>query len=179
MATNKNYVKTEKGHAEVSTRGLALPPRVRAILIRTDGKLTDEVLTADAIKVGAPADVLAQLEAQGLIERAGGAVPVSAAVTAAAIAAPTVAAASGVATAEPQDIPADDFGKFRAAKKLMTDAVVSAGGMKSFLFTMKLERLSNLDDVRNFLPTFREYIAKASGFDAAQSMTANLEALLK
>lgn len=60
------YRKTAKGIAEIETRALRLPPRLRSALILVDGKKSDEELAA-LIAGDAPA-TLASLRGDGLIE---------------------------------------------------------------------------------------------------------------
>jgi hypothetical protein len=153
MAAGDIYRKSERGAAEVKDRKLKLVPRVRTMLILIDGTIPGFMLKEDAARVGAPADFLEQLVASGLIERAGGAEPA---------AAPA----------------ADEFTRFREAKDFMNRTIVDALGIKSFFFTMKLERASTLADLRELAEPYREAMAKAEGWEHAAVMAARLKEML-
>jgi LPS export ABC transporter permease LptG len=119
MGAGDIYRKSAKGLAEIGDRKLKLPPRLRTMLILVDGERPEFMLKEDAERMGAPADALAQLLAAGLIERVSGVQP------------------GAPAAAAPR---ADEFARFREAKNLMNTTIVDALGIKSFFFTMKLER---------------------------------------
>jgi hypothetical protein len=161
MAAGDIYRKTERGAAEVRDRKLKLNARLRTMLILIDGAIPEFMLKEDASRVGAPADFLDQLVAAGLIERAN------------AGAAPKPAAA-GNAPAPP----ADEFTRFREAKNFMNTTIVDALGIKSFFFTMKLERAAVVDDLRELAEPYREALAKAEGWEHASVMAARLKEML-
>jgi hypothetical protein len=160
MADDDVYRKTARGAAEVKERRAKLSPRLRTMLILVDGTATRAKLAEDGARVGAPADFLDQLAAAGLIERVGGGAPREAKAAAAAA-------------------PADEFERFRAAKQFMNDTIVDALGIKSFFFTMKLERAAVLADLRDLAGPYREAIAKARGEDEAALLAKRLEAMLR
>jgi hypothetical protein len=70
------------------------------------------------------------------------------------------------------------FERLRAAKEFMNVTVVDALGLKSFFFTLKLERASTLDDLRDLVEPYRDAIAKV---DEAQAdvLTGRLQKLLR
>ena len=110
----------------------------------------------EGAKVGAPPDFLEQLAAMGLIEKA------------------------GPASAAPAEVPApDEFTRFRAAKDFMNTTIVDAMGIKSFFFTMKLERAANVADLRELAPTYREALAKAMGEGEAEVLALRLAEMLR
>ena len=160
MAGGSIYRKTERGAAEVKQRKLKLNPRVRTMLILIDGVLPELILKADAARVGAPADFLEQLVDAGLIERVGAAD------------AKPASAVTGAAA------PPDEFTRFREAKNFMNTTIVDALGIKSFFFTMKLERAGVVDDLRALVEPYREAISKAEGEEHAQVMVARLKEML-
>ena len=161
MADDDVYRKTARGAAEVKERRAKLSPRLRTMLILVDGTATRAKLAQDAARVGAPADFLDQLAAAGLVERLGGVAPREAQRAAAPAA------------------PADEFERFRAAKQFMNDTIVDALGIKSFFFTMKLERAGVLADLRDLAGPYREAIAKARGEAEAELLATRLEAMLR
>jgi hypothetical protein len=160
MAAGDIYRKTEHGAAEVKDRKLKLNPRVRTMLILIDGTIPEFMLKEDAGRVGAPADFLEQLVAAGLIER---------------VAAPGPAPAKAGGAAAPVG---DEFTRFRAAKDFMNTTIVEALGIKSFFFTLKLERAGTLADLRGLAEPYREAIAKAEGWEHAAVMGARLQEML-
>jgi hypothetical protein len=171
MAAGDIYRKTEQGMAEVRERKVKLPPRVRTMLILIDGERPELILKEEAAKVGAPGDFLQQLAAAGLIEKAG-----SARGPGAAPASPAAPAVDSPAT--PAASPADEFTRFREAKNFMNTTIVDALGIKSFFFTMKLEKASVTADLRGLLDDYEKAIAKAQGAEAAQVLAARARELL-
>jgi hypothetical protein len=163
MAAGSVYRKTERGAAEVRDRKLKLAPRLRTMLILIDGAIPEFMLKEDAQRVGAPPDFLQQLLQAGLIERVEGA----AGGPAQAAAGPTPRAAF-----------ADEFARFRAAKDFMNATIVDALGIKSFFFTLKLERAGVVADLRELVEPYREAIAKAEGEEQAEVLVARLKELL-
>ena len=160
MAAGSVYRKTERGVAEVKDRSLKLNARVRTMLILIDGTMPEFMLKEDGQRVGAPADFLQQLLAAGLIERLDG-----------------PAAAPGAAPAA-KPVFADEFARFREAKNFMNATIVDALGIKSFFFTMKLERAGVVADLRELVEPYREAMAKAGGDAHAEVMVARLKEML-
>jgi len=146
MGAGDIYRKSEKGLAEIGDRKLKLPPRLRTMLILVDGERPEFMLKEDGQRMGAPPDALAQLLAAGLIERVSGVEP------------------GAPAAAAPR---ADEFARFREAKNLMNTTIVDALGIKSFFFTMKLERAGNTADLAGLLDDYEKAIAKAQGAEQA------------
>jgi len=161
MAAGTIYRKTQRGAGEVRDRKMKLAPRVRTMLILIDGTIAESTLKEDGARVGAPADFLEQLVASGLIERVEG------------TAAPIVPQ-TGMAQATPQD----EFARFREAKDFMNATIVEALGIKSFFFTLKLERAAVVADLQSLVEPYREAIAKAEGDDHANLMVARLREML-
>jgi len=162
MAAGTIYRKTQRGAAEVRDRKMKLGPRVRTMLILIDGTIAESTLKDDGARVGAPADFLEQLVASGLIERVeGAAVP--------------LASATRTAPATPQD----EFARFREAKDFMNATIVDALGIKSFFFTLKLEKAGVVADLRELAGPYREALAKAEGEEHANVMAARLDEMLR
>lgn len=160
MAAGDIYRKTARGAAEISQRKLKLNPRLRTMLILVDGVQPEFILKEEAGKIGAPPDFLQQLVATGLIERAAGS-PVAAA--------PGPAAAAQATT--------DPFLRFRETKNFMNTTVVDALGIRSFFFTLKLEKAATLDDLRALVEPYEEAMAKADETQA-QVLIARLRDML-
>ena len=168
MAAGDIYRKTERGAAEVRDRKLKVNPRVRTMLILIDGANPEFMLKEDAARVGAPVDFLEQLLAAGLIERVQGTGPAPAA----------KAKATATTTARAAAPAPDEFTRFREAKNFMNVTIVDALGIKSFFFTMKLERAGTVADLRELEEPYREAMAKAEGWEHAAVMAARLKEML-
>ena len=160
MSAGDIYRKTARGSQEIAQRKVKLNPRVRTMLILIDGLQPELLVKEEAAKVGAPADFLEQLLRQGLIEKAG-----------------RVAGAGAPAPAT-QAAP-DEFSRFRAAKDFMNVTIVDALGIKSFFFTLKLERAGTLADLRVLAGPYREALAKSEGDAQAVVLAARLEEMLR
>jgi hypothetical protein len=164
MGAGDIYTKTSLGVQEVSNRKMKLSPRLRTMLILIDGRQPALILKEEAEKVGAPDDFLEQLVALQLVIKSG------------------VAVVSGPQEAEQApDAPApaaDEYTRFRAAKDFMNSSVVNALGIKSFFFTLKLERAGNVADLRGLVDGYREAISKGSGPEEAEVLTRRLKVML-
>jgi len=167
MAAGDIYRKTALGASEITSRKLKLNPRVRTMLILIDGAQPEFILREEAVKVGAPIVFLDELLKLGLIEKAGRA------------SVPGQPAAGPAANAASAAAPGDEFSRFRAAKDFMNITIVDALGIKSFFFTLKLERASTRADLRELAPAYREAIAKAEDEAAADVLAARLEEMLR
>jgi hypothetical protein len=159
MAAGDIYRKTARGSAEIGARKLKLNPRVRTMLVLIDGTRPELLVKEEARTVGAPPDFLEQLLALGLIERGGR------------TAGPAPAAGAGKAEE-------GGYEQFRKAKDFMNVTVVDALGIKSFFFTLKLERAGTVEDLRALVEPYRQAIAKS---DEAQAevLTARLQEMLR
>ncbi len=162
MSAGDIYSKSQLGMEEVSTRKIKLSSRVRTMLILVDGHVPVFVLKEEAEKVGAEADFIEQLEAKGLIVKTG-------AVT-----------AKGPQREEEQYSAQsnDDFTRFRSAQDFMNASVVNSLGIKSFFFTLKLERAANLSDLRDLLEPYKASITKGSGQAEADVLSLRLLKIL-
>jgi hypothetical protein len=166
MAAADIYRKTALGLAEIKDRKLKLNPRLRTMLILVDGVQTEEMLQDEAAGVGAPADFLVQLVAAGVIELASGTGPAE------------PERAAPVARA-PQSGPRDAFTRFREAKSFMNSTIVDAMGLKSFMFTMKLERANSLEELSDLIDAFQAALAGARDPGYARVMTEKLREMLR
>lgn len=166
MAAGDIYRKTQSGAAEITNRKLKLSPRLRTMLILIEGTHPEFLMKEEGAKLGAPPDFIEQLLAMGLIEKAGratGPVPDDA---------PSLSAGDVSAPAP------DEFVRFRAAKDFMNTTLVDALGLKSFFFTMKLERAGNRADLRALVEGYRAALEKAYGGDQADVFVRRLTKLL-
>ena|SRR5579862_3402616 len=166
MAAADIYRKTALGLAEIKERKLKLSPRLRTMLILVDGAQTEEMLQEEAAGVGAPADFIAQLAAAGLVELASG----TGSPARAAASSPPDAAGAG---------PRDAFTRFREAKAFMNSTIVDAMGLKSFMFTMKLEKANSLEELADLVDAYRTALSGAKNEGYARTMTEKLKEMLR
>lgn len=165
MSAGDIYGKTALGTQEVSNRKMKLPPRLRTMLILIDGHQPALILREEAGKLGAPEDFLEQLVALNLIEKVGS--------SAAPVASTSESPAAGHVAAK------DEYSRFRAAKDFMNVTVVDALGIKSFFFTLKLERAGNVADLRELVDAYHDAIKKGSGAEEARVLTERLNVMLR
>lgn len=165
MSAGAIYGKTSLGVQEMSSRKLKLSPRLRTMLILVDGHQPALILEDEAAKLGAPADFLDQLVGMRLIEKIGSAA--------------TAESKAADQTHVEHVVETDEFSRFRAAKDLMNVSVVDALGIRSFFFTLKLERAGTLADLRDLVSPYREAITKGSSAEEAQVFTERLKAMLR
>lgn len=149
------FVKTPAGSEEVASRERRLPPRLRTLLIMVDGARSASQLRDAGLQLGAPEDSLDRLEAQGLIARGGSGSG------AAAPAAGYDATRPEAPATLPSAATLDPVQRFLETKKLMNEAVVDALGLRSFLFTLKLEKCATLADLQAILPDFGKALSKS------------------
>ena len=72
----------------------------------------------------------------------------------------------------------DEFTRFRQAKDFMNVTIVDALGIKSFFFTLKLEKAGVVADLRELVEAYRAALAKAEGEEHAEVMVARLKEML-
>jgi hypothetical protein len=154
---NQLYKKTHKGEEEIKARGAKLPQKLRTMLILIDGSKTRTQLNGIAKQLGIGDDYLKQLEEQGLIV---GDVHGTAAQAAASVA------------------PQDEFERFRQAQRFMNQTAVNALGMRSFFFTLKLEKCSTRSELADLLDDYAKALAKGAGAGEAEVLTEQARQLL-
>jgi hypothetical protein len=159
------------------------------MLILIDPRKTADELRDQAGKLGVPPDFLETMVHDGYILPVGNVAPAvvggaTAVPGSTAAAAPTATDAgdAGDAQAPAADpgvaVPSDEFAKFREAKTFMNETVVTALGIRAFMFTLRLERCSNRADLAALFPDYEKAIRKGAGEADAQVLTANLRELL-
>lgn len=163
------FDKTQSGRDEMRSRSREMSQRARSVLIMVDGVRTVRELRHAAERLTAPADTMETLLALGLIVQTRSAPAPR--VTAPTPAAPVVAEAAIVAGA-------NDPERFRVAKKFMNDTVVDALGLRSFMFTLKLEKCASLSDLAGLSPEYSRLLTKAKGPEVAGALSTRLRSLL-
>jgi hypothetical protein len=163
--------KTQKGQEEIRTRKYKLGGKARMLLLLVDGQHPAFVLREQAQKMSLPEDTLDALVAEGYVEARRGVSGSAPAADASAVASATNQASG--------ERPADNerFTQFTAARRLMTESIFSALGLKGFLFSLKIEKTSNLDDVRALIPEYERVMIKALSEEGASLFVKRLREL--
>jgi hypothetical protein len=144
MAATTRYAKTDKGTEEIHSRGKHLRGRMRTMLILIDSSKTESELRASAEKIGVEPDFLETLLRDGYIAAVSG-------------------TESGPAAEAPRVVTRDELTRFRAAKAFINETIVDILGLRSFLFTLKLERCSTMQELAALLPDYEKAIRKHRG----------------
>ena len=144
MADTTRYAKTEKGAAELRSRGQNLRGRMRTMLILIDSSKTGDELRASAAQIGVDADFIDTLIRDGYIAAVEG-------------------TGSAPAATPSREVSRDELARFRTAKTFINETIVDALGVRAFFFTLKLERCSTRADLARLLPDYAKAIAKFRG----------------
>ena len=144
MTDTTRYAKTEKGAAELRSRGQNLRGRMRTMLILIDPSKTGDELRASAAQIGVDVDFIETLIRDGYIAAVEG-------------------TGSAPAATPSREVSKDELARFRAAKTFINETIVDALGVRAFFFTLKLERCSTRADLARLLPDYAKAIAKFRG----------------
>jgi hypothetical protein len=159
------YRKTAKGQAEIETRALRLPPRLRSALILVDGKRSDEEL--HKLILQEPAQTLRWLNEQALIEAVGVAPP---AAWPPQTAAPRTPQPPAQAPAN-EPAPALRAQEFKAWRADMVRSFTDAVGPMSEALALKMERARDDAELRPLAQMAQRIIANARGAQAASDFS--------
>jgi predicted secreted protein len=142
MNPDEVYVRTDKGQSEL--RKADLPPGERVVYFMTDGSATIAEILAQLAGLGVTEETFERLRTLGFItpRAAPQATPSG---THAAVKAPEAMTA-------PQRV--------FAARQFLNETAVDAVGLRSYFFTLKLERSYSLSDLRLLLPDYTKMIEK-------------------
>jgi hypothetical protein len=173
MADNRIFRKTEKGSEEIVSRKYKLAPKLRTILILMDGKTSVDTLAEVTRHMGLPDDYLAYMEKEGFISALDADSPYTSAPGTPGEAGAGSVAASGPAASQ------NPVTRFRQAQRFMNNTVVDAIGVRSFFFTLKLERCSTTNELAELLGEYTRLIAKGDGEDMAALLTERARDLLE
>jgi len=153
------YVQTEKGRELLKARRDALPSALRIAFFIIDGKSTAEELLSQLSGLGVTAESFDVLLAAGCIAPK----PSEPA------AAPSPAQAPGRrAEPAPAPAPAPEGDRFFLARQFMNETIVNSSGLRSFFFTLKLEKANSIQELRDLLPEYVKQIEKATGRTEAE-----------
>jgi hypothetical protein len=160
MAYAARYRKTEKGSEEISKRRKNLDRRMRTMLILVDPSKSVGELAAQAVQLGVPPDFLQTMVRDGFIAPVGD--------------------TSGGAGDEAVDTPVstDEFARFRKAQAFMNETIVNALGIRSFMFTLKLEHCATRADLAAIMPDYVKALRKGTDDTEARVIVDRLRELL-
>jgi hypothetical protein len=161
MGPDDIYVKTDQGREEIQTRQRKLAPTLRTLLIMIDGKTRAADIIKQTAQLGVTAETMDQLLAQKFI-------------TVQQIS-PATRAEQLASSQASHDL---EHKRFSDACQFMNETVVNASGLKSFMFTLKLEKCTNLRDLRDLFPAYSKLIEKGSGGFEAEVMIKRVQELL-
>lgn len=164
--------KTEKAQEEIKSRKYKLNAKTRMLLLLVDGNHTYAELGDQAVKIGLTAGSLDELISQGFVGAR--AAPATAAAPAAA-ASPAAAAPA----AQAQAASGGHYEQYRAARGFMNETIVDSLGLKSFFFTLKIEKTANLDGLRSLFDDYAKAMTKALGEQAAGVFIIRMKSMLK
>lgn len=161
------YRKTAKGHSEIQTRALRLPPRLRSALILIDGRRSDEDMRK--LIQQQPDETLQTLNEQGFIEvirishdghgarpQAGGTPP-----------RPPVAISTPAPTVAPVTPSAAPLRSFEAMRANAVRAFTDLVGPMAEALAIRMERSRSLDELLPLIQTAQSVIGNARGSQAA------------
>ncbi|MGB7193950.1 MAG: hypothetical protein WBD81_10855 [Collimonas pratensis] len=189
------FDKTERGRTEIATRGQAVAPRLRTLLLLVDGKTGSDELLRKVAGLGLSQEHLDELLQAGLIQAssdAGSTAPVVAAAavpaavatpagTSAAATSPAPAAAKSIAAAAPatpeQILPPGQT-QFEAIYHFYNDTIKSMIGLRGYGLQLRVERASSVQDFRELRQAYLEAVLKAKGEEIARSLRGRLDQLL-
>jgi hypothetical protein len=160
MNQGEIYAKTEEGVRELKERKRNLPVALRSLLIMVDGNRTVAEVLERARVLRVDITALATLERAGLIAKR--------------FSAPS-AAEAGAAPGAPSE---SEVERFLAAQQKLSDAINEHLGFRGYMMMMRLQRASNLRDLRDLLPDFAKAMVKRVGMDAATPIVGELEQLI-
>lgn len=157
------YVKTEKGREEIQTRKNQLPPTLRSLLIMIDGRSSAGEILKQVAPMGITPDALEELILQEFI----------------ALDRPAPAAQPAPVEQDSAVDALPDSQRFLAARQFMTDTVVNAMGLRSFMFTLKLEKAETLQGLRSLIPEYTKLMEKGTGHLEAEVLVRRALELIK
>jgi hypothetical protein len=185
------FDKTEHGRAEIATRGQAVAPRLRTLLLLVDGKTSSDELLRKVAGLGLNQEHLDELLQAGLIQAGGESDSAStgnvAATTAEtkeareAAATTTPAVAKNVAPAtpvSPEQILPPGQTQFEAIYHFYNDTIKSMIGLRGYGLQLRVERASSVQDFRELRQAYLEAVLKSKGEEIARSLRGRLDQLL-
>ncbi len=161
MKTTTILSRSPKGQEEIEHREHKLAGKMRMLLFLVDGHLSLNELTEKAQRMGLGKDAVSQLLAGGFISI---------------VKIEDIQAAN---QSPPADKGQDAWERYRRARQFMNETIVDAIGIKSFFFTLKIERTSNLEELRSLLNDYTTSMLKALGQESGDLFVSRMKKLLE
>ncbi len=164
------YRKTALGLAEITTANRTVERRLRPLLILTDGNRTAAHVHSLTSAIGIREDDFDLLVAGGFIE---------------AIARPQLPAVIARAGQTAQHWPAvsaqprSDFERYSDGKRYFCESATEQLGVMAFLFVLKVEKCSSVEDLMALLPEFERTMTRKVDKDFAKRCARIAETILK
>lgn len=175
MADNAIYAKTEQGVAEIAARSQSLSSQLRRLLILIDGVKTIDELRNFVRPREDLEKYCDELYHRGLIapaQDASYAVP--------SFAADVTAADEEIANRSDDTAPErSNAQRYAEGQRFMTTTIADNLGMKSFMFTLKIEKCSSVEDLLALLDAYEAALAKAAGDEKARFLRRKAENILR
>lgn len=166
--------KTDKGREEVRTRQSKLPAKSRMLLMLADGRVGASQLVEKGKALGLDASAVQQLLDEGFIELFSDAAAAQAAQTAPA-AESKAGQAQGGGEADASEL---RFRRYREARGFMTQSIGAALGLKAFMFTLRIERTANMEDLAALYDDYVKAMTKELGESGAKMFASHMRGLL-
>ena len=180
------FDKTARGREEIATRGHALAPRLRTLLLLVDGKTESDIVLGKVAGLGLSQEHLQTLLEVGMIQ-----LHVQPQVT------PT-ADIGGIATPDPignaspavtqvtmpspaplhEAILPPGQTQFEAIYRFYNDTIKSMIGLRGYGLQLKVERASSIEDFKELRQAYLEAILKHKGEEITRSLRDRLDQLL-
>ena len=167
MLAGTRFTKTDKGVEEISARRNNLRGKLRTMLILTDPSKSVAELRDQGARIGVPEDFLDTLLEAGYIAPVG--LPGHSA---------SGVPDSGTSHETVQTVTVDELARFRDAKSFMNETVVTALGIRAFMFTLRLERCTSRAELADLLPDYERALRKVSTEPEARVMGERIKELL-
>ena len=153
MKDSDKPTKTPAGLRELAERRHALHSRQRVLLIAIHGEHTVAELRRQFQALGDVDAILGELAGLGLISAS--------------------AAIAAVPAQTDEALPA-----LLLSRQFLNESAVVALGLRSFLFTLKLEKCYTKEDLDALLPEYQRVLTKGKGAEFASNMVRQAQALI-
>ncbi|WP_442782274.1 hypothetical protein [Collimonas fungivorans] len=177
------FDKTDRGRTEIATRGQAVAPRLRTLLLLVDGKTSNEELLRKVAGLGLGQEHLDELLQAGLIQASADSGSAKASTGSSPTPTPTEAPASRSVPPPAAPISAEQVlppgqTQFEAIYHFYNDTIKSMIGLRGYGLQLKVERASSIQDFRELRQQYLEAVLKAKGEEIARSLRGRLDQLL-
>ncbi|MDB5768661.1 MAG: putative proline-rich protein [Collimonas fungivorans] len=178
------FDKTDRGRTEIATRGQAVAPRLRTLLLLVDGKTSNDELLRKVAGLGLGQEHLDELLQAGLIQASADSGSTKASTVSSATPTPVETPASksvpppAAAPVSAEQVLPPGQTQFEAIYHFYNDTIKSMIGLRGYGLQLKVERASSIQDFRELRQQYLEAVLKAKGEEIARSLRGRLDQLL-